>query len=181
MDQLRRPSIYLQERAEGLGRVLEFFLAPQRGQSPGPKEMLVVFLAQLGFWEWELDNLVYAFQTFAERAEAWEHENGFGIANALKTRGLWVQTAAVKDFKARRQARASRKHAVFAPIQSLNQVNAQWNELLELCEQRVLIAGEERALALVSGVQMLPDLAPFRKAPLGKKEASGSGPALPLT
>ena len=84
MDQNRRPSVYLQERAEDLGRVLDFFLAPHRGQAPGPKEILVVFLSQLGFWEWELDNLIYAFTTFRERATAWEHENGFGMANALR-------------------------------------------------------------------------------------------------
>ena len=82
MDQNRRPSVYLQERADDLWRAFEFFTAPHRGQSPGAKEMLVVFLSQLGFWEWELDNLIYAFTTFEERATAWEHENGFGIANA---------------------------------------------------------------------------------------------------
>ena len=66
MDQNRRPSVYLQERAEDLWRVLDFFAAPHRGQAPA-REMLVVFLSQLSFWEWELDNLIYAFTTFEER------------------------------------------------------------------------------------------------------------------
>jgi hypothetical protein len=74
VDQNRRPSLYLEERCEGLARVLDFFLAPHRSRAPGPKEMLIVFLSQLGFWEWELDNLIYAFTTFDERATAWEHE-----------------------------------------------------------------------------------------------------------
>ncbi len=163
MDQNRRPSVYLQERAEDLGRVFDFFHAPHRGQSPGPKEMLVVFLSQLGFWEWELDNLIYAFTTFEERATAWEHENGFGLANALRTKGIWVQAAAVKDLKLKRQARSGRKREVFAPVGSLNHVINQWNELLGLCEQRVLIPPEERQEAIHSGAQLLADLSQFRK------------------
>jgi hypothetical protein len=164
MDQKRRPSIYLQERAEDLWRVLDFFTAPHRGQAPGPKEILVVFLSQLGFWEWELDNLIYAFMTFEERVTAWEHENGFGIANALRTKGIWVQTAAVKDLKFKRQARSGRQREVFAPVASLNKAISQWNDLLGLCEQRVLIPPEEREVVIQSGVQLMSDLSNFRKA-----------------
>lgn len=163
MDQNRRPSVYLQERAEDLGRVCDFFLAPHRGQSPGPKEMLIVFLSQIEFWEWELDNLIFAFKTFEDRATAWEHENGYGIANALRTRGIWVQMAAVKDLKIKRQARTGRKRSVFAPVESLNKVIKQWNELLTLCEERILIPPEVREEAMRSGAQLLPDLSKFRK------------------
>src|SRR5262249_7018435 len=170
VDQNRRPSVYLQERAEDLGRVFDFFLAPHRGQSPGPKEMLVVFLSQLGFWEWELDNLVYAFTTFKERATAWEHENGFGIANALRTRGIWVQPAAVKDLKLKRQARSGRSAQVVAPVERLNTVIQQWNELLSLCEQRVLLPPGELQEAIQSGAQLLPELSKFRKPLLPKSE-----------
>ncbi len=164
MDQNRRPSVYLQERAEDLGRVLDFFAAPHRGQAPGAREMLVVFLSQIGFWEWELDNLIYAFTSFKDRATAWEHESGFGIANALRSKGIWVQTAAVKDLKLKRQARSGRQRAVFAPVASLNRVITQWNGLLTLCEQSVLIPPEERIAALQSGAQLMADLSQFRKA-----------------
>jgi hypothetical protein len=164
LDQHRRPSVYLQERAEDLGRVLDFFMAPHRGQSPGAREMLVVFLSQLGFWDWELDNLIYAFTTFEERATAWEHENGFGIANALRTKGIWVQTAAVKDLKLKRQARSGKHRRVYAPVESLNKVIEQWNALLGLCEQSVLVPPEERQAAILWGAQVLPDLSKFRKS-----------------
>jgi hypothetical protein len=161
VDQNRRPSVYLQERAEVLGRVLDFFMAPHRGQAPGAREMLVVFLSQLEFWEWELDNLVYAFASFDERATAWEHENGFGLANVLRTKGIWVRTAAVKDLKLKRQARS--RAGVFAPVASLNKVLSQWNDLLVVCEQRVLIPPEERDVAVQSGVQLMVDLSRYRK------------------
>jgi hypothetical protein len=163
VDLYRRPSVYLQERAEDLARVLDFFAAPHRGQAPGYKEMLVVFLSQLGFWEWELDNLIYAFTAFEERAAAWEHENGFGIANVLRTKGIWVQTAAVKDLKVKRTARAGHKRGVFAPVVSLNKVISQWNDLLCLCEERVLIPPEDREAAIQSGVELMPDLSKYRK------------------
>jgi hypothetical protein len=130
--------------------------------------MLVVFLSQLGFWVWELDNLVYAFTTFKERATAWEHANGFGIANSLRTRGIWVQAAAVKDLKLKRQARSGRQRRVFAPVASLNKVIQQWNDLLGLCELRVLIPREERQEALQSGARLLPDLSKFRKPVLAE-------------
>jgi hypothetical protein len=165
VDQNRRPSIYLQERAEDLARVLDFFTAPHRGQAPGYKEMLIIFLSQLGFWEWELDNLIYAFTTFEERATAWEHENGFGIANALRTKGIWVQTAAAKKIKIRRQARSGHRR-VFAPVASLNKLISQWNDLLRFCEEGVLIPPKEREIALQSGAQLMPDLSKYRKAPL---------------
>lgn len=163
MDQNRRPSVYLQERAEDLGRVFDFFTAPHRGQAPSAKETLVVFLSQLGFWEWELDNLTYAYTTFDERATAWEHESGIGLANALRTQGIWIQLTAVKNLKLKRQARSERKRGVFAPVDSLNKVIRQWNDLLSLCEERVLISTEERQEAIQSGAQLLADLSKFRR------------------
>ena len=126
--------------------------------------MLVVFLSQLGFWEWELDNLIYAFSTFDERATAWEHENGVGIANALRSKGIWIQLGAVKNLKLKRQARSGRQREVFAPVASLNRLISQWNDLLGLCEQWVLIPPAERDAAIQSGAQVMPDLSKFRKA-----------------
>jgi hypothetical protein len=166
MDQNRRPSVYLEERCENLAQVLEFFLGPHRGQSPAIDEMLVVFLSQLGFWEWELDNLIYAFSTFDERSQAWEHENGLGMANALRTQGILVRFSAVKNLKAKRQARAGRRREVFAPVEHLNRLIQRWNALLDLCEERVLVDIEEREEAVELGAQLLPDLSKFRKSPL---------------
>ena len=163
VDQNRRPSIYLQERADGLARVFDFFTAPHRGQAPGFREMLVVFLSQIGFWEWELDNLVYAFTTFEERATAWEHENGFGMASALRTKGIWIQSRTVKNLKLKRQARSGRGREVFAPMASMNKVIAQWNDLLSFCEQHILISPEECEIATQSGAQLMTDLSKFRK------------------
>src|SRR5262249_28885507 len=170
VDQQKRPSVYLLERCQELGRVLDFFLAPHQGQTPGLDERLVVFLSQIGFWEWELDNLVYAFTSFAERARAWEHESGVGIANELRGRGILIRLTAVKGFKARRQARAERVRRVVAPAQELNVVIDLWNRLLDACEARVLAPAEERQGAVGAGAQVLPDLSRCRKEPLPAEE-----------
>ncbi len=173
MDQHRRPSVYVQERAEALGRVFDFFTAPHRGQAPGAKELLVVFLAQLDFWEWELDNLVYAFTAFGERAAAWEHENGFGLANALRTRGIWVRAATVRGLKLKRQARSGRRSRVVAPVAALNRVLVQWNGLLAACEERVLIPAEE----CEAGAIPLRRAAALQPPPPAGKKGLGNAPA----
>jgi hypothetical protein len=166
VDRNRRPSVYLEERCENLARVLDFFLAPHRGQSPGIDEMLIIFLSQMNFWDWELDNLIYAFAGFEERSTAWDHQNGRGIANALSTQGIWVRNEAVAGLKEKRQARVGRTRQVYAPVDQLNRVIGQWNHLLQLCEQRVLVPPSERQEAVSLGAQLLPDLSRFRKTPL---------------
>jgi hypothetical protein len=169
-DQQKRPSVYLVERCQELGRVLDFFLAPHQGQTPALDERLVVFLAQIGFWEWELDNLSYAFTSFAERSTAWEHESGYGIANELKARGILVRLSAVKDFRDKRVARAERRRRVVAPTRELNRVIGIWNALLDACEERVLVPRADRERAVELGAQLLADLSRFRKAPLAVED-----------
>lgn len=166
MDQNRRPSAFLLERCECLGRVFDYFLAPFRGRYVTLDEILVVFLSQIAFWEWELDNLIYVFTTFDDRATAWEHDNGFGLASALKERGIWVRPGAVKNLKKVRQARAGQRAEVVAPIPELNRVIDRWNELLGLCEERILVPADARAEAVALGAHVLPDLGRFRKTRL---------------
>ncbi|MBV8576982.1 MAG: hypothetical protein JOZ58_18335 [Acetobacteraceae bacterium] len=72
----------------------------------------------------------------------------------------------MKDLKIKRQARSGHKRGVMAPVASLNKVISQWNDLLRLCEERVLIPPEEREAALQSGAQLMPDLSKYRKAAL---------------
>src|SRR5262245_44105229 len=166
MDQNKRPSVYLQERCDSVEQALTFFLEAHHGQSTGMDERLVVFLSQLAFWEWEVDNLVYAFTSFAERARAWTHTNSYGLAEALRTRGLLLRPAVVVKLKEKRQARPDRRGGVFAPVARLNQVLARWNQLLDLCEERLLAPVEERQEALRLGAAVEPDLSRWRKEPL---------------
>lgn len=164
MDQHTRPSAYLVERCRELGRVLEFFLAPHHGQMPAADERLVVFLSQLDFWDWEIDNLIHAFATFSERARAWEETSGPALADRLHARGLPVRFAAVKNLRERRLSRADRARQVVAPADELARVVGVWNTLLETCERRVLVPEDERRRDAALGSHVLPDLGRFRKS-----------------
>ena len=166
MDHQKRPSVYLLERCTELGRVLDFFLEAHNSQLPALDERLVVFLAQMGFWEWEVDNLVYAFSTFSERSRAWVNESGPALAEGLKLRGLPVRFAVVKNLKVKRQARAERARQVVAPVMELNRVLDSWNRLLGACEERVLLPAPKREELVALGAGVLPDLSRFRKTPL---------------
>jgi hypothetical protein len=166
MNQHKRPSIYLQERCVELARVLDFFLETQGGRIPAIDERLVVFLTQLGFWEWELDNLIYAFTSFEERSRAWENDSGPSMAESLRMRGIPVRFSAVKNIRVKRRARAERVRQVVAPVEELNRVINMWNRLLDVCEERVLLPADERNRAADLGANVLPDLVRFRKVPL---------------
>lgn len=163
MEREQRPSAYLVERCQGLGRVFDFFLAPHNGGVPALDERLVIFLVQLDFWDWELDNLIHAFTTFAGRSRAWENASGHALAQGLQARGLPVRFAAVKDLRDKRQARAGRRQVV-APVAELNRVIAAWNGLLSACEARVMTPAAERRRDAELGAQVLADLSGFRKS-----------------
>jgi hypothetical protein len=165
MDQRKRPSLYLLERCQELSRVLDFFHEVRRVPL-GLDERLVVFLTQMGFWEWELDNIIYAFNSFAERSRAWDNDSGSSMAESLKARGLPVRFSAVKNIKVNRHNRAERMRQVIAPIEELNRVIGVWNDLLDLCEERVMQSAEERKRDANLGANVLTDLAQFRKTPL---------------
>lgn len=164
MDHQKRPSLYLLERCKEVGDVLEFFSATKNAGLPAHEERLVVFLTQLGFWDWELENLLFACTSFAERARAWESTSGPAMAESLKLRGMPVQFAAVKNIKTKRVARMERTRQVVAPMAELNRVIGVWNELLTLCEERVLIPPDERQKLIALGANLLPDLSRYRKA-----------------
>jgi hypothetical protein len=173
MERKERPSVYLEEKCDTLRRALNFFGAAQAGFAQPRTERLMVFLTQIDFWEWEIDNLIYSFSTFAERAKAWEQQNGYGLANALRARGIPVRVGAVKDLKERRQARSDRVQRVVSPTKRLNEVITQWNQLLEISEGKVLVTPEERQRDIQLGAQFLPDLSRYRKALQEEAETKG--------
>jgi hypothetical protein len=163
VDYNKRPSVYLVEKCETLQTVLNFFLNEDATHGRTANEKLLVFLLQLDFWEWEVDNLIYSFESFATRAASWEHENAYGFVNVLKNRGIAVNIQALGNLKGRRQDRAKWASRVIAPTESLNNVLAKWNELITRCEERILVPKTERSKMAEWGIELLPDLSRFRK------------------
>lgn len=133
-----KESNYLKNKCQNLSNTLDFFAGNSGGKAG--KEKRLVFLAQIDFWNWEMDELIFTFDTFAERAKAW---NDSGLDNMLSKNSLYIDSKAIDDVKERRYYRWHQE-AVDAPWSDLNLVITKWNELLRLCEDTVLFKGAEK-------------------------------------
>jgi hypothetical protein len=142
-----RPSRFLTGRIEGFREVLSYFAALPPRQ--------IAFLLQLEFWDWEMDEIIYAVRNFEERAAAWclsgrladEILTSNGILLAMKFRKKYA--AAVQTAK------------VTAPVQDLDHLIDCWNELLTRCE--AMLDQSEIVQTVNAGGRVLPNLAKFRK------------------
>jgi hypothetical protein len=170
-----RPSVYLEEKCEGLEKVIDFFLSSKGGLLKPADEKLLVFLHQIDFWDWEIENLIFSFDNFEERSRAWETTGG--IAAYLNNRfGILVKNKTADRVELDRRYRevrrrykewwnpdAAKKNEVYAPWEKLVKVVDKWNQLITLCEERVLVAEKHRKTAADLGAQVLPNLDKFRK------------------
>lgn len=136
-----RASVYLETRAEAMITSLNFFMGTS-STAPGTKRRLV-FLAQIEFWEWELDNVVYAFESFEERARAWSSAGS--VLGTVSAQGFVVPTNKVKSVRekdrweswARRRGYKGTRQKVVAPVDTLRRLVYTWNNLLDQCNSVV--------------------------------------------
>jgi len=139
----KRTSVYLDTRCEIMQQLLEFFEA--QGLDPLLKvERAVVFLTQLKFWDWELENLIFAITSYQDRSSAWTDINGYGMANALRSDGFWIRKRYLGGLKNRRVFQQKRGVEVVEPLNRLNGIITRWNRYLDFLEVDVLIDAEER-------------------------------------
>jgi len=129
-----RPSRYLIERIEAMERVIDFFATVSAGVAL--KEKQAVFLAQIDFWDWEMDNIVYACEQFRVRAQAWNVSHG-RLNDLLEGRGFLTKPRLVVRYP------WHEPKAVVAPFENLNRLVRAWNELLESAEKHCV--NEKRA------------------------------------
>jgi hypothetical protein len=158
---MERASVYLIERAASLTQALNFFAKGQKNISGDEKKL--IFLAQIDFWDFEVESIIYCFQTFAERQKAW---NSIGsIEQRLSANKLLIRPHFIKsvgDSRHRWKWRFQRRPNVVAPIEALMNLVQAWNELLERSEY--LLASEKMAKsATLCGVKTLANLQGFKK------------------
>lgn len=142
-----RPSRFLTGRIEGFREVLSYFAALPPRQ--------IAFMLQLEFWDWEMDEIIYAVRNFAERAAAW-CLSGRLADEILTSNGILLAMRFRKKYAA-----AVQTARVTAPVQDLNHLIVSWNELLTRCE--AMLDQQEIDQTLNAGGRVLPDLAKFRK------------------
>ena len=153
---MERPSVYLVEKADALRRALEFFTGQQnQNRVNTAEEKRLAFLAQIDFWVWEVDTLIYSYETFKERSKAW---NNFGINlgqvnnNNLMVRAKILRKVRWSNFYEKYSYK--RRPQTVSPDDMLNGVIDQWNSLLDLMEKEVI---DPNAVNLVRAKMMPPD------------------------
>lgn len=142
-----RPSRFLKSRIENFAEALQFFV-------PMPQRQ-VAFLLQIDFWDWEMDEILYAVASFGEREKAWRL-SGRTADDLLGSRGILLRSKTRKSYGA-----AVQVTKVVAPVAELRSLVDLWNDLIERCEG--LLDRQEIEQTLHAGGKALPDLSNYRK------------------
>jgi len=159
---MARTSKYLEGKAQNLRAALLFFIARDK------EDRLMSFLDQLSYWSWEMDELLYSFISFDERAKQFESSQP---GKAAENMGLMLKRAA-KD-RVKQDRRWDRWKAQFygreddkvqAPTDELRATVDLWNDILTQAEH-LLEAPEAVENARQVGVKgLLSNLDSYRRA-----------------
>jgi hypothetical protein len=166
---MSRPSMYLTKKCDALMDAIAFFKGNRgsRGTATG-KEKRFVFLAQIDFWDWEMDELIYSVESFKTRSQAWEASTS-NLGGMLIRLGFPVQENELWNAVWHRGC-FGRGQEVVAPIKKINEIIEAWNSLLGLCEKSVFKPKKliEKHIEAY-GVQCVKNLDKYRKTPLDEK------------
>lgn len=160
---MEKPSAYLVGKCECLAKVVDFFLSNNGGYCRSVKDKRTVFLSQIDFWDWEMDELVFSVESFADRSAAWE--SCATMRASLSKLGIPVDPAIVYKIESDRgwNVYAIGKNQVVPPTEALNKVIEKWNKLLKVCEDTLLLERKEIASLEEMGCQFVKNLDKYRK------------------
>lgn len=150
-----RASQYLTRKCEALLEAISFFNRATGSHGPGLNEKRLTFLAQIDFWNWEMDELIYCVSSFGDRCKAWEASKT-DLDRMLRTQGIIVRKNQLLDATAYRRWSYHVQNVV-APVDKLKEVIEVWNKLLTDCEKLMQEGLGEY------GVEALENLDKFRK------------------
>jgi len=162
---MERPSVYLLQKTQSLKDAIDFFFADKKANA-NANENRLVFLAQLDFWDWEMENLIFSFDTFNDRSKDWEN-SADPISYHLSKLNIKVKYKRIERLKIERRDggaysyAVSHKMAVIAPVDALNALIDRWNDLLSLCEEKMLDANVKNAVKM--GANLLTDLSKYKR------------------
>jgi Cu2+-containing amine oxidase len=136
-----RTSLYLVRRAEALLGTLKFFSNP----SGNPVGRRLVFLAQVDFWEWEMENLIYSFTNFAERSLTWQSPEH--VKEKLWALGVVADEKLSGRVRWRRGMwRVREEGRRVAPAELLAETVDAWNTLVDQAETHFIRPVREKML-----------------------------------
>ena len=158
-----KKSQYLIDKCNNISKTLNFFQGVNTHSSG--KERRMVFLAQLDFWDWEMDELIFSFDTFNERAKAWKSH---GLRDNLSKQGFMIYEVVLKNIEFDRRWYDD-NNEVFPPWEELNKLITQWNELLTFCERSLFDKNGPEKVEKFNMVAVT-DLSKYRKKLVEIKE-----------
>lgn len=123
---MARTSKYLEAKAHTLRSALLFFMDRDKD------ERLMSFLDQIDFWDWEVDELLFSFNNFADRAKSFETTEPSQRAASF---GLMVNPKKAGNIQSdRRWDRRWDTSKMAAPTDSLGETLMVWHTLLTEAE-----------------------------------------------
>jgi hypothetical protein len=121
-----RTSEYLASKIRNLLGSIKFF---QRR-----KFSMLVFLRQIEFWNWELDELIFSVNNFKERRQVWMKEPA-DLISELEFEGYCLSEKETLLRNLRSGQKLSKEYVV--PVDELNEVIREWNTLLAQVENQL--------------------------------------------
>lgn len=135
-------SLYLLNKCENLQKSLSFFSGGNY-QTPA-KIRRTIFLLQIDFWDWELEELIFSFKNFSERSYAWGEKNTWDCFELFKKNNIELRYDTLEEYKywikQNNKDINSKLYNVMvtiAPIEELNKTIKMFNDLLDLCEKEL--------------------------------------------
>ena len=144
----QRPSRFLKQRIECFAETLAVFSRQT--------QFKVTFLLQLDFWDWEMDEILFAVENFAEREKAWR-VSGHTADEMLIADGIFLKNRAIGSY-----GPSTLSNRVIAPQNDLANLVCRWNDLLSECERML----DPNCIVQIQKVRgkVLQDLSKYRKA-----------------
>lgn len=139
---MSKESKYLVTKIEAFDLAFKFFST--RSARRGVDEKMMIFLANIDFWDWEIENLIYSVANFEDRSKAFETLDD--LLSGIMKKGFILKRSKLEDIKytRRREKRylqyfkCAFKNPVVAPVGLMNQVIEDWNEFLTRIEKRLM-------------------------------------------
>lgn len=138
-----KTSQYLKNKCDNLYQTISYFIGENSSWKRTATEKRLTFLAQIDFWDWEMEELLYSFDSFSKRAELWKEK---GLKREFAGNEFLVRMNQVNEAEWNRSGEKYWNEEVVAPIEELNRTVDRWNKLLDICEKRLFTANANKQI-----------------------------------
>lgn len=151
-----KTSIFLKERVAVLRQALSFF-AGNKSNIPSYTRKCI-FMSQIDFWDFEMDSLIYCFDSFEQRQRQWSHIGS--LHERMEKNNIIVNSKTIK--KLYENTIYNPHKPITAPIEDLNSLIDFWNEIIINCE-KLIDLNKIKSIDNCNGSSYLKNLDKFKK------------------